>query len=192
MLSSFQSPDSTTVTFHQDKVYELVMFSVKEDKFEQLVSDYLPKAMPIVTEYGGKPLITFQVNTAKGIDQPIQAIALWEWPSVEAFTNISQDSRIEKIIPIRQDALSYIDEANFFKIAQSKTITFHKNTFYNLISEFSTESNEKKTHAMVSMKAIESSNNSYSAHKIFIKESSHNDLSASVDQHQFSVTPNIQ
>ncbi len=131
----FVEPSSAqlSVTLEKDKAYELVLFSVKEGKFEQLLNDYLPKVLPLVGEYGGKPLASFSVVSSSGMDQSPQIVALWEWTNPNAFNLASNDMRIQEILPIRNDAMAFIEEANFFSVSETTTLDLTKEESYVLL-----------------------------------------------------------
>ena len=132
----FVEPSSAqlSVTLEKSKAYELVVFSVKEGKFEQLLNDYLPKVLPLVAEYGGKPLASFSVVSSNGVEQSPQIVALWEWTDPNAFTLASNDKRIQEILPIRNDAMVFIEEANFFSVSETTTLELTNEESYVLLA----------------------------------------------------------
>ena len=68
-------------------------------------------------------------NVLAGDMQP-QRVGFFEWPSVEAFREIVRDPRVLEIIGIRNDALTYINESNFFTVADNVEITFDSARVY--------------------------------------------------------------
>ncbi len=111
------------LTFTPDTVVEIAFSSIKPGMEEQLFGTYFPQVMPIVGEYGGNFLASFSVTEGQIDGETPQAIALFEWPSVDAFRAIGEDPRIPPLVAIRNETLSFINEANFFTIAAPVTLT---------------------------------------------------------------------
>lgn len=124
--------NTTTLSFAANQVVELALSSIKDGKRDQLLHDYFPKVLPLVAEYGGRMLAGFGIVDARG---PIQAQAgvLFQWPSVGEFLRIAKDPRVQALLPIRADALSYINEANFFTIAADTVVSIDRERDYELV-----------------------------------------------------------
>jgi len=171
----FMEPSNAqlSVNLEKGKVYELVLFSVEEGKFEQLLNNYLPKVLPLVSEYDAKPLVSFSVAHSMGVEASPQIISIWEWPTPEAFARASNDERIQAILPIRNDALAFIDEANFFAVAKTTTLTLNKDEHYTLFAN--SDMSSKDIAPLLSLQTAEKSNNTLTwEHVVLVKQSDGN------------------
>jgi len=101
-------------------VHEFVFMEINEARADLLVSDYLPKAMPIIEEYGGQPLHSFLVSESRSSFTPPEVVALWRWPSAAHYRRITQDSRMAPLMPIRAQALDSISEGDFYSSTQGR------------------------------------------------------------------------
>ncbi len=120
---STAAPREAVITLRPGVVIEVAYASVKTGMEPQLFGEYFPKAMPLVAEYGGQGLGTFQVErTLDGTASP-EIIALFQWPSVESFLALHADPRFQKIVPLRDEALAYMDNANFYTVDQPWSLT---------------------------------------------------------------------
>jgi len=121
-----------TVTFEAGKVIELAYATVKPGKEKQVFGEYFPKAGPIVKEYGGKSLAIMNITDVPAGDINAQIVGFFEWPSVEAFLAFHEDPRYQAIKPLRDDGLSYLNNGNFFTVAEDTTYTFHEDRDYEV------------------------------------------------------------
>ncbi len=173
-----QSKAQLSFTFEKGKAYELVLFSVKEGKFEQLLNSYLPKVLPLVSEYGGKPLVSFSVVRSNGIKKSPQIVAIWEWPNAQAFNLASDDKRILEILPIRNDAMVFIEEANFFAVSKTSTLQLDKDESYALLAGSKIKRSSK---SLLSLKKAKKANNSLGWKKIVLTKQRDENASEKVE-----------
>ncbi len=120
---AFAEDTNRMLTLTPDTAIEIAFSSIEPGMEEQLFGSYFPQVMPIVAEYGGNFLASFSVTEGQIEGETPQAIALFEWPSVDAFRAIGEDPRIPPLVSIRNETLSYINEANFFTVAAPVTLT---------------------------------------------------------------------
>jgi uncharacterized protein (DUF1330 family) len=125
---------SIRIKLPQNRDIELAFSTVKPGKEKQFYGEYFPKIMPIVSEYNGSMLLAFKNQTLFG-DIEVQNIVFFDWPSIDAFNKINEDPRVIELMKIRNDALEYINEANFFTIPNTTEIIFSSDKMYTLIAE---------------------------------------------------------
>lgn len=121
------------VTFQKEKAYEIAFSSVREGKFGQLMNDYFAMVMPLAAEHGGRMAATFRLEPPAPAAIPAQRGAFFEWPSVDAFARATQDKRIGALLPVRNDALSNLNEANFFTVDRDTTVSFDTGRSYDIV-----------------------------------------------------------
>jgi uncharacterized protein (DUF1330 family) len=117
-----------------NRAIEVAFSTIKVGKEKQFFQEYFPKIMPIVTEYNGYMLTSFSNTTLSG-DIQAQNVVFFDWPSVSVFIKIGADPRVPELMKIRNEALDYINEANFFKILDTKEVIFSSNKIYTLIAD---------------------------------------------------------
>lgn len=98
------SPASKEIMPNGDLV-EFAALWIKPSKQEQL-NQYYSRAFPIAVKYGARWLAGFvPVNVYRGDLDP-QLIGLNQWPSLEAFRKFIKDDSLQKLLPLRDEALS--------------------------------------------------------------------------------------
>ncbi|MDJ0684868.1 MAG: DUF1330 domain-containing protein [Alphaproteobacteria bacterium] len=132
--SSASAVEPKAVILEPERVIEVAYSTITTGKESQLFEEYFPQVMPIVSEYGGRFLASFTVMSGTVDGVAPQTVALFEWPSVEAFLAIGADPRLEPLLPIRNSALSYINEANFFRIAERTELELDRDATYRLFA----------------------------------------------------------
>lgn len=125
-------PREAKVTFAADTAIELAYLSIKDGKQKQFHEDYFPKVMPIGTEHGGKPIGGFRVRSMLTGQTKPQMIGLFQWPNVDGYIGMSTDPRYPPLKAIRDDALAYCNNANFYTVAQDTEVTFREDRVYEL------------------------------------------------------------
>ncbi len=111
------------ITFKAGTVIEVAYAAVKPGKESQLFEEYFPKAMPLAAKHGGKSLGSFQVvEVVEGTAQP-QLVAFFEWDSVQSWLDLHADPEFQAVVPIRDDALSFIRSGNFYTVDQNTTVS---------------------------------------------------------------------
>jgi uncharacterized protein (DUF1330 family) len=125
---------SISMKLSQNRAIEVAFSTIKVGKEKQLFQEYFPKIMPIVTEYNGYMLTSFSNQTLSG-DIQAQNVVFFDWPSVSVFIKIGADPRVPELMKIRNEALDYINEANFFKILNTKEVIFSSDKIYTLIAD---------------------------------------------------------
>lgn len=130
------NPQSIPLHLPREHVLELAQVSIRPGRHGQLLGEYFPKVMPIVFEYGARPLIAFEVLAAQGSAQPPQVVSLFSWPSVDTFRRITRDPRVIELLAIRSQALEWIREASFFRAAQELSLELSPERHYALAASF--------------------------------------------------------
>lgn len=121
----------TAVIFKKEKLIEVAFLSVKEGMGNQLKEDYFPKVMPIVNEYGGKPLMTIGIKNNYSNDIKAQMVVFFEWPSIAKKEAFEKDRRFLKVKKIRDEALSFL-KLSFFKVEKDTHVQLSANKFYEV------------------------------------------------------------
>jgi len=132
------------VIFKKGKLLEIAFLSVKEGMAKQLKEDYFPKVMPIVTEYGGKPLMKIGVKNNYSKDIKAQIVVFFEWPSAEKKEAFDKDPRFLKVKKIRDAALSSL-KLSYFKVEKDSPVKLDENKFYEV---YGMSINNEKEHLM--------------------------------------------
>jgi len=126
-----QSTKINEVVFKKGKLIEVAFLSVKEGMSKQLKEDYFPKVMPIVAEYGGKPLMKIGVKNNYSEDIKAQMIVFFEWPNAAQKEAFEKDPRFLKVKTIRDEALSFL-QLSFFEVAKNMPVKLEENKFYEV------------------------------------------------------------
>jgi len=100
------------------KVYELALSSIKGEHVNDFMGQYIPKVFPIMTEYGGKFLISGTVQNSMAGKFPARSLAFLEWPSIEQFVNINRDRRVIALLETRNRYLDFIKEGCFYGVPE--------------------------------------------------------------------------
>lgn len=132
------------IVFKKGKLIEVAFLSVKEGMGKQLKEDYFPKVMPIVAEYGGKPLMKIGVKNAWSEDIEPQMIVFFEWPSAAKKEAFEKDPRFIKIKKIRDEALSFL-QLSFFEVEKDMPVKLDGSKFYEI---YGMSMNKEKGHLM--------------------------------------------
>ncbi|MEH6631734.1 MAG: DUF1330 domain-containing protein [Halopseudomonas aestusnigri] len=130
-------PREASMLLKAGTIIEISYASIEGGKEKQLMGDYLPQIMPIVASYGGKMLGSFQVTAVTGGEVEPQMLAIFEWPSLEARTQLHQDKAAQKLFPLRDDALTYFKQA-FYTVDQDTPLVFKENKSYEFFNAWLT------------------------------------------------------
>jgi len=96
------------------KVYELALSSIKEEHVNDFRGQYIPSVFPILSEYGGKFVISGTIQNSVAGKFPARSFALLEWPSIDQFVNINKDRRMIPLLETRNRYLDFIKEGCFY------------------------------------------------------------------------------
>ena len=99
----------------KSKVYELALSSIKAGHVDDFMKQYIPSAIPIVTEYGGRFLINGAIQNSVAGRFPAKTFALLEWPSIDRFVEINKDKRMLPLLEKRNHFLDFIVEGRFYR-----------------------------------------------------------------------------
>ena len=132
------------VVFKKGKLIEVAFLSVKKGMKKQLQEDYFPKVMPIVKEYGGKPLMKIGIKNSYSNDIKAQMVVFFEWPSAAKKEAFEKDPRFKRVKKIRDEALSFL-QLSFFNVEKDTPVTLDKSKFYEV---YGMSINRKKAHLM--------------------------------------------
>ncbi len=144
-VAEVTEPSTTKeVVFKKGKLIEVAFLSVKEGKGPQLKGEYFPKVMPIVIEYGGKPLMKVGVKNAWSEDIKPQMVVFFEWPSAAKKEAFEKDPRFIEVKKIRDDALSFL-KLSFFEVAKNMPVQLDGSKFYEV---YGMSMNKEKGHLM--------------------------------------------
>ena len=120
------------IMFNKDKVYELAYISIIPGMEPQLFGDYFPKALPLAAKYGGKSVGMLAVPGSKDGSKQAQMVAIFEWPSVDAWLQLHDDEEFIRIVPIRDQTLAFGNPGNFFTVSENHKATFTEGKMYEL------------------------------------------------------------
>ncbi len=140
------------VEFKKGTVIELSFATIKNGMESQLFNDYFPQVMPIVTEIGGQSLGSFKIRNTTDRSVP-KMCALFQWPSIECFQKLHDDTRFLAIKSIRDSALSYFVNGIFFTVKEDTKISFVEDTSVALHVVKSSYVDDKNGIALVSMQS---------------------------------------
>ncbi len=132
-----------SVTFRAGTVIEVAYISITPGKEQQLFGDYFPKALPIAMKYGAKPLGIFNVAAGTYTGTRPKMAGFFEWPSVDAFLALHDDPDFQRVVPIRDSALSYLNPGNFFIVEADTTVTFRSDRMYEVWAAWINPGQEK-------------------------------------------------
>ena len=132
------------IIFKEGKLIEVAFLSVKEGKEKQLNEDYFPKVMPIVTEYGGRPLMKVGVEHVWSQHIKPQMVVFFEWPSAGQKEAFEKDPRFIAVKGLRDDALSFL-KLSFFEVEKDMTVQLDGTKFYEV---YGMSMNQEKGHLM--------------------------------------------
>ncbi len=118
--------------FSKDKVYELAYVSIIPGMEPQVFGNYFPKALPLAAKYGGKSMGMLAVPGVKDGSKEAQMVAIFEWPTIDAWFALHDDPEFKKIVPIRDEALAFGNPGNFYTVAEDTAATFTEGKMYEL------------------------------------------------------------
>ncbi len=127
-----QAVKQAKISFSKDKVYEFTYASITPGMEAQIFGDYFPKALPLAGKYGGKSVGMLAVPGVKDGNKQAQIVAIFEWPSVDAWLQLHQNKEFLKIVPIRDAALAFANPANFYTVNEDYVATFTEGKMYEL------------------------------------------------------------
>ncbi len=141
MIMAVSSPRAetrqATLLLKADTVIEISYISVEGGKEAQLMTDYLPKILPIVEKHGGKMLGSFSVSAVTGGEITPQMIVLFEWPSLEAREEMHADRDAQDLFPLRDDALTFFKQA-LFTVDEDTQLTLYEDKTYEFFNAWTT------------------------------------------------------
>lgn len=120
------------IMFSKDKVYELAYVSIIPGMEPQVFGEYFPKVLPLAGTYGGKSVGMLAVPGAKNGSKEAQMVAIFEWPSVDAWLKLHKDPDFLKIVPIRDQAIAFGNPGNFYTVSEDVEATFTQGKMYEL------------------------------------------------------------
>jgi len=138
--TSYAGARTTTIKFSKGKIIEVAYASIKKGKEKQLFGEYFPKAIPIAAKYGAKPLGVMlniiNIPRQGGLKPLVKPniIGFFEWSSVDDFLALHDDPDFQAIVPIREDALTYLNPGNFYAVDEDVVITFREDKMYEVFS----------------------------------------------------------
>ncbi|GAB4194885.1 MAG: hypothetical protein Tsb002_26810 [Wenzhouxiangellaceae bacterium] len=125
-----------SVTFSKGTVIEFAYAKIKPGKEPQLFGEYFPQVGPILQRYGGKGLGMFMIGDTitekNGPDVQVTVASLFEWPDVDTFLRLHQDPEFLKIAPIRDEAMTFFNNGNFYTVQNDVTVTFREDRVYEI------------------------------------------------------------
>jgi uncharacterized protein (DUF1330 family) len=142
------------IGFTKDNLVEIAFATIKPDMLKQFNNGYIPKIVPIISEYGGRFVVLLQKDEVIKGDIDSFTVALLQWPSVESFIKTGKDSRVPGLLKVRNETLAYINEANFFKLQQDVSFEPRPASVYELVASkkaVSLESIVKKSKGKILM-----------------------------------------
>ena len=131
----------TEITFEAGKAIEIAFASIRNGFETQLQEEYFPKVIPLAGEYGGRPIGKFAVEKIPFGHIQCDAMMFFEWPSVDAYVDFTQDARFQPLRPIRDEALAYLNNGNFFSIDETATVSLSQDNAYLLFGAWLDQKN---------------------------------------------------
>lgn len=131
------APRKLELRFEKGAVIEVAYASVKEGMQPQL-QEYFGKVFPIGPDYGAKPLGVFPVlgydSKGKSLSNRPALVGLFQWPDIEGYLRFHEDERFLAAVPGRDEALSYLNNGNFYVVQEDTTLTVHEDRFYEIFN----------------------------------------------------------
>ncbi len=106
---------SLELTLQSDTYLDFAFGTVTPGKEMQVFAEYFPIIHPVLAEHGIQPLGSFMVLATNNPGQVPGQGALTQVPSPENFAQFHNDSRFLEAKPIRDDAMEFLTDGNFFK-----------------------------------------------------------------------------
>jgi len=100
------------------KVYELALSTIKPDHVSEFLGGYIPQILPVMAEYGGRFVINGSVERSVAGAYAVGSFAFLEWPSIDAFTAIASDQRVQPLFDRRNHCLEVIHEGWFYGVTR--------------------------------------------------------------------------
>ncbi len=122
----------TEFTFEAGKAIEIAFASIRKGFEMQIQDEYFPKAMPLIQEYGGRPIGRLAVESTPFGHIQCDVVMFFEWPSVDAYTKFCADERFQPIRAIRDEAAAYLNNGNFFSVENTVTASLDSQKVYPL------------------------------------------------------------
>lgn len=93
---------------------------------------------PVSQEYGARVMGRFMVlakeEQGPGIDQQPHVYSFVEWPDLESYLRFLEDPRTGGPMSQRNGATTYMNENNFFTVAEDRTLTIDSGKFYEFFT----------------------------------------------------------
>jgi len=160
---------SLKMSFTEGSAIEIAFATVKTGKEDQLFGSYFPKVTPIVQELGGQPMGSFMVERSSSkIGNPKMG-SFFNWPSVETFKQLHNSPGFLEIVGIRDDALDFFVNGNFFAVDQNTDVAFSNDKSYALVSFLDAAEESLTKNALLELKPM-TPEQSYAPGKIALLE----------------------
>lgn len=103
------------LTLQSNSYLDFSFGTVIKGKEMQVFGEYFPMISPVLQECGIQPLCSYAILATNNPGQVPEQGALTHMPSVESFTQFYSDARFLKAKPLRDDAMTFLTDGNFFK-----------------------------------------------------------------------------
>ena len=98
--------------------YELALSSINKEHINDFLNQYIPKVIPILTEYGARFLFNGTILDSRKKKFPARSFAVLEWPAIGQFAKINEDERIIPLMEKRNQYLDFILEGCFYQVTE--------------------------------------------------------------------------
>ena len=123
------------VNFKAGKLIELSFATIQQGQEAKVFNDYFPKVMPIVMSLGAQPLGSFSIHETNSTLGSPKMGALFQWPSIEVFNQLHENTEFLALKSIRDDVMEYFSNGHFFEVQQDCTVTFTEAQRYLLVTD---------------------------------------------------------
>ena len=120
------------LTLKSGSFLDFAFGKLTKGKEMQVFGEYFPLINPLLEECSIQPLCSFAVLATNSPDMAPEQGSLTRVPSTESFTRFHSDPRFIKARPIRDNAMEFLADGNFFR-SLDKTVTLDEDADYALI-----------------------------------------------------------
>ncbi|WP_281560991.1 hypothetical protein [Thalassomonas sp. RHCl1] len=141
------------LTLKSDTLLDFAFGKVIKGKEMQVFGEYFPIVAPVLEECGIQSLRSFAVLATNNPGMVPEQGALTQIPNTESFDKFHHDPRFIEAKPLRDDAMEFLTDGNFFKPSE-QVVILEAQTDYALTI---TEDNPLETNPLLEIPAAEDS-----------------------------------
>lgn len=141
------------LTLTSNTFLDLAFGKVIKGKEMQVFEEYFPAITPVLEECGIQPLCSYAILATNISGRVPDQGALTRVPSTESFARFHKDSRFIEVRPLRDDAMEFLTDGNFFT-SLDKVVTLDTDADYAVIIA---DGNPLKTDPVLDLSLAENS-----------------------------------